>query len=65
LARDFFFSTASRLSLGTIQPNAQWVLVEKWLGHEAEHSPPPTSTSASPLPHLYAFMACRNVFVPV
>jgi len=43
-----------------MQPNAEWVLAEKWLGHEAYHSPPPTSTSASPLLHPYAFMACRG-----
>lgn len=26
-----------------MEPNAEWVLAEKWLGHEAYHSPPPTS----------------------
>jgi hypothetical protein len=41
----FLFSTASRLALGSNQPPIQWVPGTispgvKWLGREADHSPP-------------------------
>jgi len=34
------FTTVSRLVLGPTQPPNQWVLDVKWMGHEADHSPP-------------------------
>jgi hypothetical protein len=41
----FLFTTASRTALGPTQPPIQWVpgalsLGVKWLGSEADHSPP-------------------------
>jgi hypothetical protein len=64
--KNFLFSTSSRLALGSTQPPIQWVLGAlspevKWLGCEADHSPPPSVeakkiwmyTSTPP----YAFMA--------
>jgi hypothetical protein len=41
----FLFITASRMVLGCTQPPIQWVpgalsMGVKWLGHEANHSPP-------------------------
>jgi hypothetical protein len=41
----FFFTTVSRMALGSTQPPIQWIpgalsLGVKQLGHEADHSPP-------------------------
>jgi hypothetical protein len=36
----FFFSVASRLTLGPTQPPIQWVPGVKLLGRESDHSPP-------------------------
>jgi hypothetical protein len=41
----FLFTTTSRAALGPTQPPIEWVpgalsLGVKWLGHEADHSPP-------------------------
>jgi hypothetical protein len=41
----FLFTTVSRTALGPTHPPIQWVsgalsMGEKWLGHEADHSPP-------------------------
>jgi hypothetical protein len=64
--KNFFFSTLSRLAVWPMQTPIQWVpgalsLVVKWLGLEADHSPPASAevketriyTATSP----YVFMA--------
>jgi hypothetical protein len=43
--KNFLFPTSSRPALGSTQPPSQWVprahsLGVKWLGYEADHSPP-------------------------
>jgi hypothetical protein len=62
----FLFTTASRTALGPTQPPIQWVPGElslgvKWLGCEADHSPPSSAEveyvwSYTSTPH-YIFMA--------
>jgi hypothetical protein len=60
----FLFTTMSRMALEPIQPPIEWVpgalsLGVKWLGHEADHSPPSRAKNAwsyTSTPQ-YAFMA--------
>jgi hypothetical protein len=57
----FLFDTMSRPALGLTQPPIQWVpgalsLEVKWLGHEADHSPPFRMCGSIPPLPKYVFM---------
>jgi hypothetical protein len=61
VVKNFLFSTSSRPALGTTQPSIQWAPGVKWLGCEADHSPP-ASTEVKKIwiytsTPVYVFMA--------
>jgi hypothetical protein len=60
------FATKSRSALGPTQPHIEWVLVMKWLGPEADQSPPSnaeikTAWGWTTCTHAYAFISCDLV----
>jgi hypothetical protein len=65
--KNFIFSTSSRPALGSTQLPVQWVPGAlssrvKWLGHEADHSPP---TSAEVEEMWFYISTSPYVFIPV
>jgi hypothetical protein len=66
----FLFTTTSRLAVGPTQPPNQWAPVAlslgiKWMGHEADHSPPSSAEVKNACSYTftppYAFMVWCSV----
>jgi hypothetical protein len=62
----FLFTTASIMALGPTQPPIQWVpgalsLGLKWLGNEADHSPP----SSAKVKNVWSYISTPQYFFMV